>query len=726
MPSYRFLFDGTPVCSLNLERLQLALRAGGPDSLSWSYETNPLGTPLHEIHDEITLTCQTLDDEGTVTATETLFLGHVIRRPARDEGTSAGFDFVAENGWGDMRRVILTQVWKSWDPTTEALVDRAVPRVVLGLATDGTVQTTGATLGEIIDHAEAKGALVTAGTLSPALTVPPTELVDTTCDAALRQILAYHPDHIAWIEDGETLHVRPPSALSTITIADTCEAGLLVSHDPQTDEIPGGVVIVFEKRHQIDGAEKIERIHQTAGSSLGWPPPIYMTIPLAGVNVTSRKEVIETRTLPVPGDTSATLAKNFLKGLIPDLADAANADLRITAYEVIFADPKLDYIPDPDTGTVNPNSRPIDRGTDTVDDFPRMLVSGQVQPWFPPSVKQYDALLNVTVTYTGTNAELKAKIGNAFDISEPITITNAEPKIYSAIDSVEAGDEPISGLATSYWNAINQARDEGTLRGDLQGQYLDLRPGRKVLLSEYFDTAAVIRETTYDILAKTFECGYGNSEYLNPKTLQDLARAMARNRPSWKRPEERTDASADSASGGTIREGGKASPQYAKPTRRSTFPWDLKPSETSGQFTVAVGTILKGDDSVEQVLTCTNPTDTFTAAADKILAIKIEEIEPTEYTLVLLDEWPEADGYAVTYSGTVEGEDFEFTARHFPLWQIVATPSAEADLKLGEDLYGLPLCDRKNLQIVQSIYRTPDEEFVQLPSFRNAPRALAV
>ena len=203
-----------------------------------------------------------------------------------------------------------------------------------------------------------------------------------------------------------------------------------------------------------------------------------------------------------------------------------------------------------------------------------------------------------------------------------------------------------------------------------------------------------------------------------------FARAMARNRPSWKRPEERTQASAESASGGSFREGGKASPQYAKPTRRTTRPWDLKPSETSGDFTVAVGTILKGSDSVDLVLTCSNATDTFTAAANKILAIKIEALAPTSYTLVLLTSWPESDGYTVTHTGTVGGGDFVLTARHFPLWKIVSTPSAEADIRLGENLYGLRLAPPENLALQQGLYRTPDGEFIQLPDLVVAPRRL--
>lgn len=684
---YKFLLNGADVCGLGLESAMMSLRAGGPDTLVWVYSRDPSGAAPFAGHDVVTVTCQSFDDEGELTETETLFKGRVVKRPVRDEGGAGGWTITAESAWGDLRRIVLTQSWKSWNPATETLVDMEVPRVVLGISSTGTIQTTGATLKEIVTHAAAKGALIAAGTISPSLTVPPTELVDTVCDTALRQILAYHPDHVAWIEDGESLHVRPPSALATITV-DPCAEGMEVDHDPQTAEIPGGVTIVWERTHEVDGEAKIERIHQSAGATSGWPPPLLMTIPLAGTSVTTKTQVIETRTLPVPGETSATLAKNFLKGIVPQLADAANADLLITAYEVEFADPRLDEMDDEMDDTVNPNSKPINRESDEVEDFPRMLVGGQVQPWFPSSVKQYDALLNVSIRYNGNDAKVRQFAGKGLEISEPITITNALPRTYSVGEEITAAESPIEGLAASYFSAISGARDEGAIRADLMGQWRDLRPGRRVVVTGKFSTPSPIISADYDLLSQTVSAGFGAGEYLNPKSIAELAKAMAKNRPSWRRPEERTKASGEGASGGSIREGGKAPNQYPTVHRSEVKLWDLEVTnaDTSEVKIRNPGRIRKtmamdhtGDVGI------TNAGATFTAGPGKMLVL--EYTPELDIVLQMVDEW---DGWPMPID-SVESDPpglWLMEKGYFVLWDFMTSSEDPAAVRIGDELFG--------------------------------------
>jgi len=637
---YRFFLNGADVCNLALEACSLSLRAGGPDVLSWQYAALLSGAAPHALHDPITVLCRSYNAEGEVVAEVTLFSGRVVGKPARDAQAGQGWTFTAENGWGDLKRVVMTQDWSSYDPVAESTVTRAVPRVVLGISAAGGYNNTGQIITEIIDHAAEKGANISAGTISPALSVPPTELTDTVCDAALRQMLAYHPDHVAWIESGTALNVRPPSALSTVTV-DPCKSGLEVAYDDLQNEQPGGVVIVWERMHDVDGVQKIERIHQTAGSTSGWPPPIYMTIPLAGTNQTSKFERIETRTLPVAGETSAAVAKRFFKGLVPQLKDAATGDLLINTYEVIFADSALDQMDEEVDDTVNPNSKPLVTGDDEVTDFPRMLVSGQVQPWFPSDVKQYDAILKAKITYSGTDAAIREYVGAGLEIDEPIVITNALPKNYRVTDEITLAEEPIEGLAAAYWAAISGARTEGVISGPLAGEYVGLRPGRKVAVTGYFSTATPITATTYNLIDQTVSAEFGASEYLNPKSIAELARTMARNKPSWRRPEERTQALADSGIGGPIREGGKASKQNSVPYKSPLKWWDLEVLDaTAGTVKIKnPGTVKKTKalDASGRV-SITSLTATFTAVAGRFLVL--EYLPNLSVTLKLIDQWP--------------------------------------------------------------------------------------
>lgn len=708
MSTYVFRLDGTPVCDIGLESMALSLRASGPDSLTWAYAAVPTGTPPHAVHDEVTVTCQTFDDDGVLVSTETLFHGRVVQRTAADASTGGGWTYAAANAWADMRRIVLTQSWKSWDPDTSTLVNRDVPRVVLGIDSAGAAVDTGDILAEIIGYASTNGALVTAGTLSPALIIPPTELVDTVCDAALRQILAYHPDHIAWIEDGQTLHIRPPSALTSLTV-DPCADALDIEHDPQTDEIPGGVVIVWERTHTLDGIPRIERIHQSAGSSSGWPPPIYMTIPLRGTAVTTKTQLIETRTLPVVGETSAAAAKNFIKGLFPSLENADNDDLRIASYSVAFANPKLDEL-DEDGETVNPNSRPIDRGSDVVTDFPRMLTNGQVQPWMPATLKQYDAILKAKIHYSGTDPVYLSIVQSGIEIEQAIVVTNALPKLYSTIDGIEGGEEPIAGLATSYWTAINQTRNEGTVRGDLAGQWIDLRPGRKVIVTGYFDTAAPIVSADLNLIDHTFTARYGSSEYLNPKTIVDLARTMAKNEPRWTRPEERTQASANGSSSGPIQEGAKQSPQYPPMTKAPRKPWDLEVIDfETGEVKIHVGTIIKNMADLTVKLDIADYDSTFTPTAGQTIRLKLTGPYDTPVcTLQAGGDWTD---YPAPVETTGEGLTAVFAAYYFPLWEITSTAAVDT-IPIKENRYARKLVgDYDLVRSASGYHKTGDLPF---------------
>ncbi|HRQ88036.1 MAG TPA: hypothetical protein PLA50_04515 [Bacteroidia bacterium] len=696
MHTYRFLLGAKDVCSIGLESCKLDLRAGGPDSLSLVYERSISGTPPHAVHDVLDLTLQTIDEEGEVATSELLFRGRVVSCPAHDDGRSSGWNVRAVNAWGDMDRIVLTQSWKSWDPVSESLFNRDCPRVTLHIGEDGLPQTTGDTIRDIVGLAASKGAIISTGTISPALTVPPTEVLDTTCLAALRQCLAYHPDHVAWME-GQALHVRPPEALPTVTVH-SCSDGLVVTRDPQSAEIPGGVVILWERTHDHDGVRKVERIEQSAGSTGGWPPPMRMTIPLAGVSSTSVSQVIETRTLPVPGQTSAEVAKKFFMGLIPQIGDADVADLLISSYEVAFADPRLDEL-DAKTDTVNPNRRPISRGSDEPGDFPRMLVNGQIQPWFPTSVKAYSAVLKATIHYKGSNAKIREFTRGRLEVAEPITITNAKPKTYTALDSVTLAEQPIPGLAASYWAAINRARDEGTVSGPLANRWAGLRPGRRVLVLDRFATPAVVSQTSIDCLAMTFSATYGSSEYLNPKSIAELARAMARNRPAWKRPEERTQAQ---AGGGAkpIREGSNQSPQFATPRVESRL-WGLTVTDPeAGKVRIENPGTVKRTAALDNsgLVTVSAIGSEFTVSVGDMLVL---EVSPTLSTTLkkvsTWDGWP----YPIDTQETSPPGRWVIARYYYVLWDFVGSSSDLGAVKIKDGLWGERRGFEGNLQFLR-------------------------
>lgn len=689
MSHYVFSINNVAVCDLPLDSATLNLRAGGPDTLSLSYAVADATDHIYTYGQAIVVTVKTYSDADILESTTVLFSGRISRRQGIGIGESDSLSYEAVNAWGDMRKSPLTQLWKSRPIDGGALTTVEVPRVLLGQDDDGSLMDSGEVISFIINRAASKGANVTLGTISAGLAIPTTEVLDTSCDQALRQILNFHPDYVAWIE-GTAFNCKPPSLLSTVTVPSACADGLVTTLVPQEDEAPVGVKIIFERTHIIDGQSLIERIAQTAGLSSGWPPPLYMTIPLAGANVTYKTQVIESRTLPPVDDLNGTTSKAFYKGLIPQIAGVDNADFAITSQTVLFADPLLDYIAEAGSETVNPNSAPIDREGDLETDFPRMLVSGQITDWMDEDLKQYDAILTARLYYRGTDPVISDFVGNYLEISEPIQITNALPKTYSEIDGYTEAEEPIAGLATSYWNAIKTARIEGTIAGDLGGKYVDIRPGRKLIVTDILPTAAVVTSSQINLLTDQFQSTFGGSEYLNPKSLTELARALVKNRPTWKKATERTEAKTG-AGLGAIKEGSKPAEKWGGPrsTKAPAHPWSLDVvNYSSGEVKLLHGTVRDTSGTTSGALSPANENETFTPSAGGFLTLQLEGYTPTQYTIVYSANWPVTDDLEVEYTGTPGGEDFEYVESHYPLWEFTSTPTKGA-VEISEDLYAI-------------------------------------
>ena len=154
--------------------------------------------------------------------------------------------------------------------------------------------------------------------------------------------------------------------------------------------------------------------------------------------------------------------------------------------------------------------------------------------------------------------------------------------------------------------------------------------------------------------------------------------------------------------------------------------WDLIAGVEPETWKVRVGTILRGDDSVSDALTCSNPEDEFTLIEGDIVAIKIESEDPTEFAIVTFNSWPEDAGAVVSYTGTVADGDFEMTERHYPLWQVKIAPVSEPSVAVGEDIVAVRIAPRENLAIVKRLYRTDTGELVTLPSFAVSHRAITL
>jgi hypothetical protein len=155
----------------------------------------------------------------------------------------------------------------------------------------------------------------------------------------------------------------------------------------------------------------------------------------------------------------------------------------------------------------------------------------------------------------------------------------------------------------------------------------------------------------------------------------------------------------------------------------SVFPWALN-SEGDGDYSITVGTILKGDDSVSASLTCDNADYIFEPGVGDFLVLKIVDLVPTSYEIELLSSWPESGGAAVSYTGSVANADFELVARYYPLWKFVASSTDPSRQVLGDGLSAIKCAPHANLVIQDSLYRTDTGEVLILPRFGISHRAI--
>lgn len=488
---------------------------------------------------------------------------------------------------------------------------------------------------------------------------------------------------------------------------------------------------------------------------------------------------IKTRPIPATNATNSAAQKWWLDmlglsvfGLTADDVFLPSTSAEGQQHRVRFAwaadDPNDPLHQAP--SAINPNSTVVWRPA-AVTDLPRMLTGGMLAEWMKVDAAELaiDATVYLKKSSVDADAALQKvvvamlpRVGTlgsepAYIVDREVRVmgTNAKTKLYKNYAATGSGS-PSADTATS----LEESRLEAVVPGLAQALYLDRAAatwegtvpiveeecgvrqylGRVLNLNhpsrpEWLTMKALVQRERMDLTRGTTTVTVGPPDHLSPQDRAALWQASRTARAeraqaalaafSPSSSESDDDLDLPGRTGvfpGTVSPIREVKPTDAEP-REKRIPWSLNPT-TGANFTVNVGTILKGEESVSQELTCSNPDTEHTAAAGKILAIKIEEEAPTSYSIVLLSSWPEGDGYTVTFTGTLGDDDFEFVARHYPLCRFVDAATEETGISLGEAIYELRLAPREHLSLVYGSYRTPAGEYPVLPGFRTAPRRL--
>lgn len=587
---------------------------------------------------------------------------------------------VVLDAWRELEECPLTLARTSWDATAEGLASVPTSRVILGAdPATGDPERTDETLARIIARLETQGApTLSAGALFTGVLAPSSEAVDISALDAVRQVLRWHPDVVAWIASNGGFNAKTLANLAPVTVdADAVKLSF------SARQVPRGIRIIWERVSTVDGVQRVERIPQTAGATTGWPPPLEITLPLAGAETTTERVDVHTRTLPKDGVSNAAKAK-FFRGLLPWLADADLDDVAVDDLEIEIVDPSEDDL-DTDGATVNPNSKPFPPGGGSAPDlsaFSRQLLSpSSIPDWVGQA---YPARIKARIAYKGTPTKAiadnlqgrgySAAAGGFYlvgTVDEGITVTDAKPKVYDRLESATAGQVPVGGLAAAFYAAATAAGKSGTVSGPVCALATAI-PGAEISVGDDVSNAPV-QSASWDLINGEASVAFGMPDHLSAQDLLALSQVGNEAPPKWTRPEEHEDAEPDAGksiggpSGGSG--GGKLHASGTKLAMVRT-PWELDVAGSSVR--VLCGRVFDMDNAPMSI---TGESTAWTLANDDVLCLKAT-VATGIVTAMALEKVTVATWERVTISGG------DVVAVRFPLW-VFKTVSAASVAVVG-------------------------------------------
>ena len=146
------------------------------------------------------------------------FVGRVTGTPGSGDGASEESAYALSGSWWYLENLVCQQSWS----LRGGAATGTLSRLVLGQRLDGTRLTSGQVLAETLQYAIDAGAPFALGVIEPAAFLPLDELRDVTCAEAIRKILRWHPDCVAWFDHATaplpTFHCRARANLAATTL----------------------------------------------------------------------------------------------------------------------------------------------------------------------------------------------------------------------------------------------------------------------------------------------------------------------------------------------------------------------------------------------------------------------------------------------------------------------------------------------------------------------------
>lgn len=215
------------------------------------------------------------------------FIGTVTSRTSSFGAAFEQEDYVVQNAWHQMERMVYQQDRCVWDASFAIASSQLSSHVVLGMTTFGGryVQTTAA-MADVVNHALLFGVPITIGSVVGGIDFPMEELRDVTVAEALRRLGAYTPDGVMWTDYSagiQTLNFGRRATLTAVSI-DVLAAEKIVSCSirARTDLVPKGVRFDIEGAEASPGGYLVTRIAQQSAGIPSGPGALLATITLPG------------------------------------------------------------------------------------------------------------------------------------------------------------------------------------------------------------------------------------------------------------------------------------------------------------------------------------------------------------------------------------------------------------------------------------------------------------
>lgn len=143
------------------------------------------------------------------------------------------------------------------------------PLVLLGMASDGTYQTTGEQIEDILTYAAARAddaghAFTHSATGFPAVEILLEQAESINCYEAVLKMLAHSPDHVAWVDystlDGSSLPAPTVRCKARAALAAVSRSwrSMQIRLTPAYDKLFRAVCINYQRVVQVDNASNVE------------------------------------------------------------------------------------------------------------------------------------------------------------------------------------------------------------------------------------------------------------------------------------------------------------------------------------------------------------------------------------------------------------------------------------------------------------------------------------